>query len=180
VRNSQEEKKMSKYAIVLTVGVVVLSSIAQGNLVSFSADELFTWSDIGAAIAQEITTIAPTKVTMTADADSTFIISTFVVNETGFTWSRYILTLDPVGATFVPGSAGSTKFLTVNYTNPHTLDFLAPVAVEPGQGVTFQFNINVPDGPPYTFTLTHQPIPEPATLALLGLGALVLVAGRRK
>lgn len=172
---------MSRYAIVLTVGVMILfGGIAQAKLVSFSADELFTWSDFGAVIAQEITIIAPTKVTMTADADSTFIISTFVVNETGFTWSRYILTLDPVGATFVPGSAGSTKFLTVLYTNPHTLDFRAPVTVEPGQGVTFQFNIDVPDGPPYTYTLTHQPIPEPATFALLGLGSLVLVAGRRR
>jgi len=172
---------MKNKVVILAAGVIVLfGGIAQAKLVSFFADELSTWSDIGAVIAQEITTMAPTKVTMKADADSTFIISSFSVNETGFTWSRYILTLEPVGATFVPGSAGSTKFQTVLYPDLHTLDFLAPVAVEPGQGVTFQFNINVPDGPPYTYTLTHQPIPEPATFALLGLGSLALLAGRKR
>jgi hypothetical protein len=46
--------------------------------------------------------------------------------------------------------------------------------------VTLQFDISIPDGVPFTFTLTQNPIPEPATAALLGLGALLLLARRKK
>ena len=173
---------MRNKAVILTAGVMVLfGGIAQAKLVSFSTDEIYSWSSSGAVITQAISDIVPNDVIMTADADSIFTIVSSFVNESGFTWTGYMLTLDPTGnATFVNGTASSTKFHTVNYPDLWTLQFLAPDAVAPGHLVALQFDLRVPDGPPYTFKLTHQPIPEPATLALLGLGALVLVTGRRK
>jgi hypothetical protein len=173
---------MKNKAVILTAGVMVLfGGIAQAKLVSFSSSESFTWSDSGAVITQIILTPSPVDVTITAEADSTFTIVSVIWNESGLTWTDYILTLNSAGnATFVDETASSTKFHAVNQLDLWTLQFSAPDAVASGQLVALQFDLNIPYGTPYTFTLTHTPIPEPATLALLGLGALVLVAGRRK
>jgi len=172
---------MNKYVVILTVVVTLSTSIAQAKLVSFSSSEPFTWSDSGAVITQAISTVIPVDVIMTAEADSTFTITSTTTNESGFTWIGYILTLAPADdVTFVPGTAGSTKFQTVVYPNPQRLEFWAPVPVEHGQVVTLQFDLSVPDGPPYTFSLTHNIIPEPATFALLGLGTAVLLAQRKR
>jgi len=178
----REEHKMGKYAFVLTVGLVVLSAnVAQATLVSFATEELSSWSESGAVITQAISTVIPIDVIMTADADSTFTLTSTTTNESGFTWTGYILTLDPAGdVTFVPGMAGSTKFQTVLYPTLTRLEFWAPLEVQPGQVVTLQFDLHVPDGPPYTFSLTHTPIPEPATFALLGLGTAVLLTQRKR
>jgi hypothetical protein len=179
--DSQEENKMSKYALTFAVGAVVLfGGIAQGQLVSFSSEGLYSWSYSGAVVTQSISDTIPLNVAMTAEADSTFTIVSTTTNETGYPWTGYIITLDPTeAAKFVEGTAGSIAFSTVLYPDPYRLEFWDG-QVLPGKLAVFQFDISVPDGSPYTFRLTHQPIPEPATFALLGLGALVLVAGRKK
>ncbi|MCX5638362.1 MAG: PEP-CTERM sorting domain-containing protein [Planctomycetota bacterium] len=174
---------MKNKVVILAAGVIVLfGGIAQGNLVSFSADKPSTWSPSGAIITRVISSLAPIDVTMIAEADSTFTIISGTTNESGFTWTGYILTLDTAGsATFVPGTASSTKFNTVVESLDHlALNFGPPGTVEPGQLVAFQFDLNIPEGLSYTFTLTQYPIPEPATFALLGLGSLALLAGRKR
>jgi hypothetical protein len=89
------------------------------------------------------------------------------------------LKLDEEGdITFVEGSASSTDFETVLYPDPWTIEFQAPQAVPPGEVVTFEFKITIPDSGLYTVTLTQEPIPEPATVALFGLGALALLIRR--
>lgn len=172
---------MKNKVVILAAGVIVLfGGIAQARLVSFSTNEICSWSFSDVVITQTVSNPAPKDVIMTADADSTSTVVSIITNETGFIWTGYILTLATEGsATFVEGTAGSTKFATALYLDPRRLEFWNG-AVLPGKVVTFQFDVSFPDGPPYTYTLTHQPVPEPATLALLGLGALVLVAGRRK
>jgi hypothetical protein len=174
---------MKKCMVAFTlVGVVLfVSSAAYGDLVSFSADAVASWCDAWAVVSQGISTIAPVQLHMTALANSTFTITTTTTNETTFTWTSYILTLDPQGdATFVQQNAGSTKFKTVDYVSLYRIDFLAPDEVLPGQVVTLQFDVDVPDGVPSTISLTQNPIPEPATAALLGLGGLALLIRRRK
>ena len=175
---------MSKRTILFTSIAVVLflSGAVQAELVSFSADVTSTWSPGGAVIMQGISTLSsPSVITMNAHSNSSFTINLTVVNESSITWTGYILTLDLLGyATFVPGTAGSTEFGTVEYTDPCILKFWAPDEVLPTKPVGLQFDIDIPGGSPHTFSLTQQPIPEPATIALLGLGAAVLLARRKQ
>ena len=173
---------MKKCMVVCTVvgALLAFGSVARSELVTFSADATSSWSDSGAVVSQGVS-IAPVELHMTAQANSKFTITSTTTNETNFTWTRYILTLDPQGdATFVQAGAGSTKFKTVDYVSPYRLEFVAPDEVPPMQVVTLQFDIEIPDGTPSTITLTQNPIPEPATAALLGLGALTLLVRRRR
>lgn len=172
---------MSKRTVLLmlVVGVVFLSSAAQGVLVSFESDALSSWSPSGVVMTQAIANGGPVGVTMTAEAHSTFTINTTTTNESGITWTGYVLSLDPLGsATFVDGSAGSTKFDTALYPDDWTIEFWEPQAVLPGQVVALQFDVSIPDDGTYTFTLTQNPIPEPTTILLLGFGGALLLRKR--
>jgi len=168
-------------AFILVWFVAFLGSAAQAVLISFDSDaEDFSWSPSGAIITLDITSLAGVDINITAEAKSTFTITTTTTNESGFTWTGYILSLDKQGAaTFVEGTAGSTKFQTVKYPDPWSIEFWAPEEVLPGQVVTLRFDINIPDIGPMTFTLAQQPIPEPTTIAILGLGSLFLLRKRK-
>jgi hypothetical protein len=125
---------MGKCKVFLTaITVVVLfSSMAQGILVSFSTDEVSSWSPSGAVISLGLPSLDPRNVTMNAESQSTFTVTSTVTNETSVTWIGYEVTLDPTeAATFVPGSAGSTKFGTIYEVDAWTLEFWAPTAVLP-------------------------------------------------
>jgi len=173
--------RKSMVASVLVGTALFFNTVAQAGLVSFSADATSSWCESGAVVSQNISTISPLQLAMSAQANSKFTITTTTTNESPIIWDRYILTLDPQGsATFAQQDAGSTKFKTVDYVSAYRIEFLAPETVLPGQVVTLQFDINIPDGVPLTFTLTQNPIPEPATAALLGLGALLLLARRKR
>jgi hypothetical protein len=118
---------------------------------------------------------------LNAEAHSTFNVQITTTNESDFTWTGYVLSLDPEGeATFVEDTASSTKFNTVLYQDAWTLEFEAPQAVSIGEVVTLEFDISIPDGHSYTFELTQTPIPEPATFILLGFGGALLFYTRNK
>jgi hypothetical protein len=112
---------------------------------------------------------------------SEFTVTMTATNQSGITWTGYTLTLDPSQqASFVEGIAGSTRFKTVEYPDVWTITFLAPEAVPHGGVVTLWFDISIPEPGPYTFTLTQNPIPEPATALFLGFGALALLSARKR
>jgi hypothetical protein len=161
--------------------VAVLGSTTQAGLVNFVCDAACTFTESGATIIQGIETSAASNLTMTAQANSVFTITTTVTNESSIIWTGYILTLDPAGsATFVAGSGGSTDFGTVVYPDAWTMEFWAPMEVPPGEVVTLEFKLDIPDGAPYRFSLAQNPIPEPATMALLSFGTFILLVRRRR
>lgn len=173
---------MSKCKVFLTATAVfvLLTSSAQALLISFSADAPSAWTPSGAVIILEVSSSEPYTITMSAESHSVFTVSSTVTNDSGFTWTSYMLTLDPIeAATFVPGSGQSTDLHTVIDHDLYTIEFKAPTEVPPGETVTFEAKIDIPDTGPYTFTLTQRAIPEPATVALLGIGALALVKRRK-
>ena len=171
---------MSKSILHLTciILVVLACATAQAKLVSFESDSVSNWSPSGAVIAQGGT--GPSGISITAESHSTFTVTSTVTNETGFTWTGYLLELDPAeAATFINASGGSTKFNNISYPDDWTILFESPQVVDPGQVVTLQFDVNIPDSGEYTFTLTQTPIPEPATFALLAAGGVLFLRKRR-
>jgi len=122
----------------------------------------------------------PVQVTGETDADPTMHITKQVENSSGVIWTEYTIELSGTGVTFVAGSAASSHFLTAIDETPNFIRYKAPSAVLPGQTVTFDFDVNVATTGYFGFTLTQTPIPEPATLAFIGLGGIVVLAMRRR
>jgi hypothetical protein len=181
--NSQEENQMRKRTVLLTVvsAVAFLGRVAQGGLISFYSDTFSTWSPSGVVFTQVISGYEPVSITMSAEAQSTFTFTTITTNESDITWTGYVLSLDPEGAaSFVDETAGSTKFETALYPDALTIEFWAPNEVLPGQVVTLQFDVSIPDDVPCTITLTQNPIPEPATIVLLAFGGAALLYKRQR
>jgi len=174
---------MGKCKLFLTsiVVVVLLSSMANGALTSFTADAPHMFTPIGAVILLEVPSFTPSAVTITAEADAPFSVSLIAANNTGTPWTGCTIVSDLAGvATFVPGSGQSTDFQNVTDVDATTMLFEAPSDVPPGGLVGFGFEMQIPTPGLVTFTQTLTPIPEPATVALLGLGTLVLAIRRKR
>jgi hypothetical protein len=195
---------MKKFAVVLMlIGVVTLfGTAAQAGFVNpadspgaapFTCefpspvnqhDWAFDYSGPTLTMNETIRSTASDPVLMSGqtDSDPTFTVVKTIQNTSGINWTSYILSLSGGGgATFVSGSAsaGGNKLQTVNYIHPAAIKFSGPNAVKNGDLLTLSFDINVPTSGLFNFSLTQEPVPEPATMALLGLGSLGLFCRRR-
>ena len=194
---SQEEQQMSKCKVLFTsMAVVVLfCGSLQAGLVSFDADVAFQMTATGVHLENALSSI-PSVITMTAEVDapgaqamnasySTFTVTLTAVNDLPWTWTGYRLEVvgDPIdSAQFVDGSATCNAFGGAPDTgNEYVLEWMEGSGlVLPGLSAHFDFELRlgISPGEQYTFTLIQTPIPEPATIALLGLGTLALLARR--
>jgi hypothetical protein len=117
-----------------------------------------------------------------ADSKSTFTIVRTITNETGITWTGYVLEHMPgivMGGVFVEGSASSTKLLTITEPVPWQIEFSGSPPVLDGESFTIQFDFAVLRGGGFLNDIGGRPVPEPATIVLLGLGAAAFLRLRR-
>lgn len=182
---------MRKMIFLLGVGAVIFAcSIAQAGIISFDCyfpqdiygyDHDWEYDFVNSQLTiterlYEKPSPEGDQVRMSGatDEDPTFTLIKTITNTTGITWTGYDLVL--IGdATFVDGTAGSTKFGTNSFSDDFKiLHFYAPLSVLNGEMVTLQVDINIPTVGLFDFTMAQHPLPEPASIMLIGLGALLL------
>jgi hypothetical protein len=125
-------------------------------------------------LSEKIYQLGYDTVTMSGatNSDPTFNVIKTVQNNTGFTWTGYELILPATDAATFVGTPWSNVFGSYTMV-PKKVVFSAPLSVPNGGSVTLSVNINIPDSGPFGFTLTQNPVPEPATVAFLAIGSLV-------
>jgi hypothetical protein len=117
------------------------------------------------------------QVTMTGvtNEDPMFLTDEVITNDTLFDWTSFEIEILSGPANFNYSFAPWSDFFGSTIQTPTKLTFLSPLVVHPGDAVELMFKIQVTSTGPFTLTVAQTPIPEPATITLLCIGALALL-----
>lgn len=183
--------KKTFISILLTALLVALSSgLAQATIVtiddivfsgppgSYDADLSSLPTVVG--LLECVEGFGPIEVQISGTANSSFGINKAVKNETGMTWTAFELTLDAGSEAVFKNPSSETYLTTADITDDgKKLTFSGDLPVKDTETVTMIFDIEIPSGV-FSFSMTQTGVPEPATIALLGLGSLVLIRRKRR
>lgn len=126
----------------------------------------------------------------TDSADPTLKIDNSIDNQTSFAWTQFTVnltmdvsfTLTNVAVT-TPGDWGVVSFdQTANFTGSNylaTVVYNIGAAIATNGTIDFGYWVKFSGSPSYTITQEMIPVPEPASWAMVALGAVALLSTRR-
>lgn len=158
-------------------GILVWPVETEGWQVSHDLEQL-TPLEYNLSLNEVILGAGAFDVVVAGDIDPVFHVTKQVENNSGVAWTAYDLALSGGSATF-SGTPTSDIFTSAELLSP-TLIHFSEGTVHQGNVVRLDFDISVPMSGLFSFTLTQVPIPEPATLAFLGGGGMLVVAARMR
>lgn len=175
-----------KRLLTLTVvaALAAFGTAAKADFSGYYAPGNWTTDELGSGVGFVDTSGAPASVTLIGgddgfDADTYWTINSAAAGTVSFDWS-YSSFDDPGydGGFYVVTDLSNWIFLSTTDGETGSISF------DVAAGELFGFNIYSEDGlfgaGALTITNFSAPVPEPTSLALLGIGAIGLVARRRR